>query len=49
MYVVIGATGNTGKIVTKTLLSQNKKVRAIGRDAERLNSLGAEPFVGDYY
>jgi len=47
MYVVIGATGNTGKIVAKTLLSQNKKVRAIGRNAERLNLLGAEPFVGD--
>jgi uncharacterized protein YbjT (DUF2867 family) len=47
MYVVVGATGNTGSIVTKTLLSQGKKVRAIGRNAERLNSLGAEPFVGD--
>ena len=47
MYVVIGATGNTGKIVTKTLLAQSKKVRAIGRNAEHLKSLGAESFVGN--
>lgn len=47
MYVILGATGNTGNVITKTLLSQNKKVRAVGRNVERLNSLGAEPFVGD--
>ena len=50
MYVVMGATGNTGNVVAKRLLSQGKKVRAIGRSAERLStlaSLGAEPFVGD--
>ena len=48
MYVVTGATGNTGKVIAETLLAQGKKVRAIGRNAERLRSLvekGAEPFV----
>ena len=50
MYVVTGATGNTGTVVAKELLSQGAKVRAIGRRAGRLTSLallGAEPFVGD--
>jgi uncharacterized protein YbjT (DUF2867 family) len=50
MYVVIGATGNTGNIVAKHLLAKGQKVRVIGRSAERLQtlvSLGAEPFVGD--
>jgi uncharacterized protein YbjT (DUF2867 family) len=50
MYVVIGATGNTGKVVAERLLSQGKKVRAVGRHADRLQALaskGAEPFVAD--
>ena len=50
MYVVMGATGNTGSIVAKTLLGLNQKVRAIGRSADRLETLaaeGAEPFVCD--
>jgi uncharacterized protein YbjT (DUF2867 family) len=50
MYVVTGATGNTGSVVAKKLLAQGQKVRAIGRDADRLQPLarlGAEPFVGD--
>lgn len=49
MYVVTGATGNTGKLIAQTLLSRGNKVRVIGRDKERLQSLveqGAEPFVG---
>lgn len=49
MYVVTGATGNTGKLIAQTLLSWGNKVRVIGRDKERLQSLveqGAEPFVG---
>ena len=48
MYVITGATGNTGGIVAKTLLDQKQKVRAIGRNADRLKSLaaqGAELFV----
>jgi uncharacterized protein YbjT (DUF2867 family) len=50
MYVVTGATGNTGTVVAKKLLSQGKKVRVIGRSADRLASLvslGAESFAGD--
>jgi uncharacterized protein YbjT (DUF2867 family) len=50
MYVVTGATGNTGRIVANRLLDQGKKVRVIGRSKERLQSLvdrGAEAFVVD--
>ena len=50
MYVITGATGNTGHIVAKRLLEQGKSVRVIGRSAERLaklSSLGAETFVAD--
>ena len=50
MYVIMGATGNTGSIVARTLLGLNQKVRAIGRSADRLQPLaaeGAEPFVSD--
>jgi uncharacterized protein YbjT (DUF2867 family) len=49
MYVVTGATGNTGRVIAETLLEKGKKVRVIGRSAERLQSLvgkGAEAFVG---
>jgi uncharacterized protein YbjT (DUF2867 family) len=46
MYVITGATGNTGHVVAKSLLAKSQKVRAIGRSADRLRSLvGAEPFV----
>src|SRR5271157_5942380 len=50
MYVVLGASGNTGHVVAKTLLSRGQKLRVVGRNAERLQSLaaeGAEFFVGD--
>jgi uncharacterized protein YbjT (DUF2867 family) len=50
MYVVTGATGNTGHVVANRLLDQGKKVRVIGRSAERLQSFvarGAEGFVSD--
>lgn len=50
MYVITGATGNTGSVVAKRLLAQGEKVRVIGRSAERLLPLakaGAEPFVAD--
>jgi uncharacterized protein YbjT (DUF2867 family) len=50
MYVVLGASGNTGNVVAKKLLAGNKKVRAVGRDAAHLQSLaaeGAEVFIGD--
>jgi uncharacterized protein YbjT (DUF2867 family) len=49
MYVVTGATGNTGRVVAETLLAKGKRVRVIGRSAKNLQSLvekGAEAFVG---
>jgi uncharacterized protein YbjT (DUF2867 family) len=50
MYVVTGASGNSGHVVAERLLKAGKKVRAIGRSAERLQRLakqGAEPFICD--
>ena len=50
MYVITGATGNTGKVVAERLLRRGQKVRAIGRSADRLQPLakqGAEPFICD--
>ena len=50
MYVIMGATGNTGNVVARTLLGLNQKVRAIGRSADRLEPFtaeGAEAFVCD--
>ena len=49
MYVITGATGNTGNVVARKLLADGHKVRVIGRSADRLDPLtveGAEPFVG---
>lgn len=50
MYIVTGATGNTGSVVAGQLLARGQKVRVIGRSADRLQALaskGAEPFVAD--
>jgi uncharacterized protein YbjT (DUF2867 family) len=50
MFVVTGASGNTGSVVANSLLDHGKKVRAIGRHAERLQSLagrGAEIFIAE--
>ena len=50
MYVILGASGNTGSIIADSLLSKGKKVRVIGRDAGRLQRFvrqGAEAFTGD--
>lgn len=50
MYVVLGASGNTGNIVAKNLLARGQKVRAVGRSAAHLQTLaakGAETFVAD--
>lgn len=52
MYVITGATGNIGKAITLELLAKGKKVKAIGRNLEKLKVLtdkGAEPLVGDVY
>jgi uncharacterized protein YbjT (DUF2867 family) len=45
IYVILGASGNTGSIVANLLLSKGKKVRVVGRDSGRLQRfalLGAE-------
>src|SRR5215467_6826842 len=50
MYVITGATGNTGRAAAERLLAQRKKVRVIGRSADRLQPLvaqGAEPFLAE--
>ena len=50
MYVILGATGNTGSVVASKLLDQGKKVRVIGRDSKKLApfvSRGAEAFAAD--
>src|ERR1700745_1764586 len=50
MYVILGASGNTGSIIAHSLLSKGKKVRVVGRDAGRLQRFvrqGAEAFTGD--
>ncbi len=50
MYVIAGASGNTGKIVAEELLTHGKKVKVIARNADHLKSLvdkGAEPLIGD--
>lgn len=49
MYVVTGASGNTGRVVAETLLAAGADVQVIGRSADRLRPLvdqGAESFVG---
>ena len=48
MYVITGATGHTGSIISEKLLAQGEKERVISRDAKRLERFtqeGAEPFV----
>src|ERR1700741_235266 len=50
MYVILGATGNTGSIIADILLSKGHKVRVLGRDAGRLQRFvrkGAEAFTAD--
>jgi uncharacterized protein YbjT (DUF2867 family) len=50
LYVVLGASGNTGSIIADFLLSKGKKVRVVGRDAGRLQRFvrkGAEAFTAD--
>lgn len=50
MYVILGATGNTGSVVANTLLEHEKRVRVVGRDAKKLArfvSRGAEAITAD--
>src|SRR5277367_2840398 len=49
-YVILGASGNTGSIIADFLLSKGKKVRVVGRDAQRLQRFvrkGAEAFTAE--
>jgi uncharacterized protein YbjT (DUF2867 family) len=50
MFVVLGATGNTGKVVAETLLAQKKAVRVVLHDAvkgEPWKARGAEVAIAD--
>jgi len=50
MYVVLGASGNTGRAVANNLLDRGQKVRVVGRNAAHLQSFaakGAETFIAD--
>lgn len=50
MYVVLGATGNTGAAAIRALIAKGEKVRAVGRDTAKLTRLfgdGAEAFAAD--
>jgi uncharacterized protein YbjT (DUF2867 family) len=50
MYVILGASGNTGSIIADSLLLKGKKVRVVGRDPGRLQRFvrqGAEALTGD--
>jgi len=42
MYVVLGASGHTGRVVAENLLERGEKVRVVGRSANRLQDLGAK-------
>jgi uncharacterized protein YbjT (DUF2867 family) len=50
MIVLMGATGNTGRVAAEALLAKGEKVRVLGRDAGKLAALkarGADVAVGD--
>jgi uncharacterized protein YbjT (DUF2867 family) len=50
MYVITGATGNTGSVVAERLIAQGKNVRVVGRDPQRQQRFaqkGAESVIAD--
>src|SRR6202050_944834 len=50
MYVILGASGNTGSIIANAMLSAGKKLRVVGRDLGRLQRFvdkGAQAFTAD--
>ncbi len=50
MFIVLGASGNTGKVVAETLLTQKKKVRVVLRDAAKgqaWREAGADVSIAD--
>jgi uncharacterized protein YbjT (DUF2867 family) len=42
MYVVFGANGHTGSVVAEKLIERGKRVRAVARDAKKLEPLRAK-------
>src|SRR5207244_12683125 len=52
MYVILGATGNTGSVVARKLLDKGKRVRVVGRDNQKLAPFvnrGADAFAADVH
>jgi uncharacterized protein YbjT (DUF2867 family) len=50
MYVILGATGNTGSIIAENLLKAGKQITVVGRDASKLEKFtaqGAIAAIGD--
>lgn len=50
MYVITGASGNTGSLIAENLLKAGKQVKVIGRHADKLQKLvdmGAVAAIGD--
>jgi uncharacterized protein YbjT (DUF2867 family) len=50
LILLAGATGTLGRVITRRLRQEGRNVRALSRDAKKLEELaglGAEPFVGD--
>jgi uncharacterized protein YbjT (DUF2867 family) len=50
IYVILGASGNTGSIIANSLLSAGENVRVVGRHSGRLQRFvdkGAEAFTAD--
>jgi NAD(P)H dehydrogenase (quinone) len=50
MIVITGASGRTGASAAKALLAAGQKIRAVGRDATKLQPFvdqGAESFLGN--
>ena len=50
MYVIMGATGNIGSRLANILIHKGKKIKVIGRSAQRLKPFvdrGAESAVGN--
>lgn len=50
MYAIVGASGNTGSVLTEILLSKGEQVRVIGRNPEhlaRFTQRGAEAVIAD--
>ena len=50
LILLAGATGTLGRVIARRLREEGRNVRALSRDAKKLDALaklGAEPFVGD--